>query len=105
VLDTSSATAIKDKIQSLNEENSTNFIVDLKSMETMTVAAGEILLDLHHHLYNQGCSLAFVNLQNDVLHEMKKDQFHLSLNLCPTFAEAVDIISMEMLERNILNES
>ena len=99
------ATALQGKVDELLAVGHWNFIVDLALQPEMTVAAGTLLLDMHHRLYESGHSLVFTNLQGAVLQSMKKEQLHLSLNLSPTLIEAIDIISMEIVERDILNES
>jgi len=99
------AAELRQKVNELLEHNSTNFIIDLKQQPEMAIEAGIALLELHHQLYENGHSMVFINLQEAVLQSMKKEQLHLSLNLSPTLIEAIDIISMEILERDILNES
>lgn len=99
------AVALRQKVEDLVNNNSRNFIIDLKLQPEIDLEAGSLLLDLHHHLYENGHSLVFINLQEAVLQSMKKEQLHLSLNLSPTLIEAIDIIGMEILERDILNES
>lgn len=88
----------------ITQQNGINFIVNLQLAEAMEVEAGTQLLELHRTLYENGHSLVFINLQDAVLQMMKKEQLHLSLNLSPTLIEAIDIISMEILERDILKE-
>jgi len=105
VLNVNMAEALRQKVKNLYTSAGTNFIVDLKSCAEMELTAGDVLLDLHRFLYDREHSLVFINLQEAVLHIMKKEQLHLSLNLSPTLTEAVDIISMEILERDILDES
>lgn len=104
-LDEKMAALLRQKVNNLLEEGSLNFIVDLKEQPEFALEAGVELLDLHHELYDNGHSLVFINLQEGVMQAMKKEQLHLSLNLSPTLVEAIDIISMEILERDILNES
>lgn len=99
------AEALRQKVKDLSGKDSCNFIIDLKSCTQMEIEAGNLLLDLHNRVYDEGGSLVLTNLSDEVLQTMKKEQLHLSLNLTPTLIEAVDIISMEILERDLLNES
>lgn len=99
------AAELRQKVDSLLEEGRKNFIIDLKNQQEIELEADSILIEMHHQLYENGHSLVFINLQEGVLQSMKKEQLHLSLNLSPTLIEAIDIISMEILERDILNES
>lgn len=99
------AAALRQKVNSLLEKSNLNFIVDLKQQPEIELEAGSILMEMHYQLYENGHSLVFINLQEGVMQAMKKEQLHLSLNLSPTLIEAIDIINMEILERDILNES
>jgi anti-anti-sigma factor len=104
-LNVNMAEALRQKVKELSEKDSRNFIIDLKNCLQIELEAGNILLDLHNRVYESEGSLVFTNLEDEVLQTLKKEQLHLSLNLSPTQIEAVDIISMEILERNLLNES
>ncbi len=99
------AEEIRQKVEEAIETGSHNFVIDLQHCGEMDTAAGHMLQELHQFIYNHDASLVFTSLQERVLQNMKKGQYHLSLNLTPSFAEAIDIISMEVLERDLLNES
>lgn len=99
------AEAIRQKVEDATETGSHNFVIDIHNITHMDMSSGNVLLDLHHYLYNNGCSLVFTTLEDSVMQTMKKGQYHLSLNLAPTLNEAIDIISMEVLERDLLGES
>ena len=96
---------MRQKVIEATETDSHNFVIDLSQIENMDMASGNELLDLHNELYHKGCSLVFTAMNERVMNTMKKGQYHLSLNLAPTLIEAVDIISMEVLERDLLGES
>ncbi|MFA6060200.1 MAG: STAS domain-containing protein [Taibaiella sp.] len=99
------AEVIRQKVDDATETGSHNFVIDLQHIANMDMSAGNVLLDMHDSLYNKGCSLVFTTLEDSVMQTMKKGQYHLSLNLTPTLNEAIDIISMEVLERDLLGES
>jgi len=99
------AEVIRQKVDEATESDSHNFVIDLRHVSHMDMSSGNVLLDMHHSLYNKGCSLVFTALEDTVMQTMKKGQYHLSLNLTPTLNEAIDIISMEVLERDLLGES
>jgi anti-anti-sigma factor len=99
------AEEIRQKVMMLRAEGSQNIIVDLSHCNTMDVSAGNVLLDLHQSLYDQDCSLVFCHLNDNLTQVMKQGQYHLSLNLTPSLIEAIDIISMEVLERDLLDET
>lgn len=99
------AEEIRQKVMNATETDSHNFVIDLANIANMDMASGNELMDLHNALYNNGCSLVFTSMNDSILNTMKKGQYHLSLNLAPTMIEAIDIISMEVLERDLLGES
>ena len=96
---------IRQKVGEATETGSHNFVVNLQNMTSMNMASGNLLLDLHNYVYDNGGSLVFTTLEESVIQTMKKGQYHLSLNLTPTLIEAIDIISMEVLERDLLGEA
>lgn len=104
LLNLTAAESLKSEIAALKEQGMLTFIVNLKNVEQMDMEAGNVLMELHEATYDAEGSLVFAELKDDVHQMMKKGQLHLSLNLCPTMIEAIDIISMELLERDLLNE-
>ncbi len=96
---------LRQKVEALEETGSRNFLIDLQHCTSMEMAAGNLLQELHEYIYNKEASIVFAGAQENVLQGMKQAQLHLSLNLTPSIIEAVDIISMEVLERDLLNES
>lgn len=77
------AEVIRQKVEEATETDSHNFVIDMHKISHMDMSAGNVLLDLHHSLYNKGCSLVFTTLEDSVMQTMKKGQYHLSLNLAP----------------------
>lgn len=104
-IDEKMAEDLRQKINDLLIKGDYNFIVDLSNCINCNLSAGNKLLELHESIYSNGRSLIFTNLQNDVHQSMKKEQWHLSLNLAPTLIEAIDIMKMENIERDLLKES
>lgn len=99
------AEVIRQKVAEATETGSHNFVIDLKNISNMDMAAGNVLLEMHNTIYNHGGSLVFTSPEDGVMKTMKKGQYHLTLNITPTLVEAIDIISMEVLERDLLGES
>jgi anti-anti-sigma factor len=99
------AEEIRQKVKEATETASHNFVINLTNIENMDMASGDNLLDLHNEVYSNGRSLVFTSLNESIMNTMKKGQYHLSLNLAPTMIEAIDIISMEVLERDLLGEA
>lgn len=92
------------KAEEVLQDDGKNIIFDLNNISQMELSAGDTLLTMHHKLYEAECSLVFTGLTDAVMQTLKQGQYHLSLNLTPTMIEAIDIISMESLERDLLGE-
>lgn len=98
------ADQITEECQKLQESSAANFIIDLQACKDADTTCFPKLLDLHEHAYTSGQSLVFIHVQDNVMLKMKQEQLHLTLNIAPTLIEAVDIINMEILERDLFNE-
>lgn len=93
------------KVVNFEENNSVNnMIIDLSAADNMKGNISASLIALHKDMYDANASLVFTNFKEDVWQVMKQNQLHLILNTTPTMQEAIDIISMEVLERDLLDE-
>lgn len=106
VLDANMAEGIKDKCAELAENGSDCYIIDLTPCTegNSGISAFQQLLQLHEDCYSNGRTLVFTGVYDGLLQEMKQQQMHLSLNITPTMQEAIDIVNMEVLERDLFNE-
>jgi len=102
VLDAKLTESIRQKWEQLRQRGSHNLIVDLQNcIEADKMSFGK-LSELHKDLYSGGNSLVFTGLQDDIADELEKA--YTELNIAPTMEEAVDIVNMEILERDLFNE-
>lgn len=92
------------KCNDVRQNGSANIIVSLSQVPQMEAAVPAILEELHHMSYNNEESLVFTEYTSDVLKVMKQSESDLILNLAPRMQEAIDIISMEILERDLWDE-
>lgn len=104
VIDANLAVAISEKCQELTESGSENYVIDLTACADADTASFEELLALHEACYSNGQSLVFIGITDGVMKQMKTAEAHLALNIAPTQIEAADIVSMEILERDLFNE-
>ena len=81
-----------------------NIIVDINPCSSADEQVMGSLVKLHESFYNEGHSIVFTNLQRGVKELLQKHESFHDINIAPTIDEAIDIISMEMLERDLLNE-
>lgn len=96
--------ALHKKCLELTESGSTNFIIDLHNCLDADKASFNDLADLHEHCYTHEQSLVFTNVNDDVMKELKAKETDTVINIAPTMIEAIDIVSMEILERDLFNE-
>lgn len=105
VLDANMTAKLMQGIRGNDHNGMNNFLVDLTNCQRYEIDANELLLELNDWVYNElHGSIVFTNLSNEVFNRIKQERLHLSLNITPTMVEAVDIINMEVLERDILGE-
>ena len=96
--------ALRLKVAEMRQSGSSNFIIDLEQCATLDESVIPDLLALHEDVYGQDQSLVFTNVQDKVMNVLKKDETDLMLNIARTMIEAIDIVSMEILERDLLSE-
>ena len=96
--------ALRQKWKELTESGSGNFIIDLTNCIHPDENAFEKIIKLHEEIYTQNKSLVFINITLELLRLLKEKKVNLLLNVAPSLVEAIDIISMEMLERDLFNE-
>ena len=103
-LDANMAATLEERASQLTDSGSQNFLVDLSSCQTADEAGFEALATWHENAYSEGRSLVFTGLQPEVLAVAKEAQLDGAINIAPTEIEGIDIISMEILERDLFNE-
>jgi hypothetical protein len=59
---------------------------------------------LHEKCYTNEQSLVFTGINEEVNKELKAAEVDEVINIAPTVVEAIDIVSMEILERDLFNE-
>jgi anti-anti-sigma regulatory factor len=98
------AAALGQKCTQLSETGSQNFLIDLNNCQDADKDAFTALGQLHETCYAAGQSLVFTGIQDAVMRVIKEEEADLILNIAPKEIEAIDIISMEILERDLFNE-
>ncbi|RYD59381.1 MAG: hypothetical protein EOP56_00520 [Sphingobacteriales bacterium] len=96
--------ALHQKCRELAESGSTNYIIDLHNCLDADNASFEDLAGLHEHCYTNEQSLVFTAVNDAVMKELKAAELDTVINIAPTTIEAIDIVSMEILERDLFKE-
>jgi len=103
-LDANLTAGLRQKWEELRQSGRANLIVDMHNCLEMDNQSLQGLYEFHTELYSSGESLVFTGLPDKLLRIFKEHEEEIPLNAAPTMAEAVDIVSMEILERDLLNE-
>jgi anti-anti-sigma regulatory factor len=90
--------------EKMRQSGSQHFIVDLQHCTQMDAEAMEQLVAMHEECYSMGRSLVFTGIKGKVMTALKENETDLLLNVAPKMIEAIDIISMEILERDLFGE-
>ena len=84
--------------------DSSNFIIDLQHCISADNTSLSEVLQVHDACYAEQRSFVLTGAQPAVLQILQAGDDSERLNIAPTMQEAVDIISMEILERDLLSE-
>jgi anti-anti-sigma regulatory factor len=103
-IDANLAGAIGVKCTQIRQSGSKNLIIDLQHCKDIDKETLVHLVRLHEESYSQEESLVFTQVNEKVMAVLKEDETDLLINIAPRIDEAIDIISMEILERDLFNE-
>lgn len=103
-LDANLTAALAEKCKELTENGSQNYIIDLHNCLEADIASFPQLEEMHNNSYENSRSLVFTGINEEILTAIKGQNTDNIINIAPTVIEAVDIISMEILERDLFNE-
>lgn len=103
-LDAKLTASLREKARELTENAKSNFVVDLHNCIECNKSAFPGLAEMHEDLYSNDQSLVFTNIQPNVLQAFKAEEMDTAINIAPTQIEAVDIVNMEILERDLFGE-
>ncbi|MBL7717926.1 MAG: hypothetical protein JNL72_03750 [Flavipsychrobacter sp.] len=62
------------------------------------------LAELHEDCYSNEQSLVFTHVPQELLQALKAEELDSALNIAPQMIEAIDIVNMEILERDLFGE-
>lgn len=78
-----------------------SLILNLNSFTELSDLSLEFIGRLHENFYNHDCSFVICELNNSLKNSLESSYPHVAL--APTQIEAIDIVSMEVIERELLN--
>ena len=81
-----------------------NVVLILKDIENIDNAAAEHLVKMQQLFYDHNASFVATGLQPQVEDQLDQSGLLELMNTTPTESEAADVISMEVIERELLDE-
>jgi anti-anti-sigma regulatory factor len=87
-----------------SRENARSLLIDFSQIETMTDENVRLLEALHNEMYNDNLSFILCHMHISCKKTVAENELEHLLNMVPTMNEALDMINMEGLERELLNE-
>lgn len=101
--DANMAAAICQEWPVITESGSKNLILDMQHCQNLNPEElSAQLWKLHEDFYEKGHSLVLMNIPPKLFSTLKLNDEERLLNMVPTLSEAIDIVQMEMLERELL---
>lgn len=88
----------------LRQNGSVNFVIDLQDVNDADAEGITDLIALHEDLYSHNQSIVFTMIPKSIMRNFKELEADTLLNVAPKMQEAIDIINMEILERDLWAE-
>ncbi len=89
----------------LQDNNVKNVIINMKDIENLDKAAAEQLLAAQQGFYEQNASFVICAMRAEIKQFLDKADLLDLLNYTPTESEAMDIVQMEEIERELDNQT
>lgn len=102
-LDANLSEAFMREITELPELDGRNLILDMALVESADEAGIQAILTVYGQQYDSNLSCAIANVNNTLTAALNQ-QREYELNITPTLSEAIDMVMMESLERDLLDE-
>jgi anti-anti-sigma regulatory factor len=79
-------------------------IIDFSSIQSIENNLNQTIIDWHHKMYDSNLSFALCEMNDEVKKSMQENEESDILNITPKQIEAIDIVAMEGLERELLGD-
>ena len=98
------AAELSDLLLAYLQNDVKNLILNLKELQSLDEIAAERLVKLQQNFYEKNSSFVICELQKPVEEFLDKVNLLEVMNTTPTESEAMDIVQMEEIERDLLDE-
>jgi anti-anti-sigma regulatory factor len=79
-------------------------IIDFSSIQSIENNLNQTIIDWHHKMYDSNLSFALCEMNDEIKKSMQENEESDILNITPKQIEAIDIVAMEGLERELLGD-
>ncbi len=79
-------------------------IIDFSSIQSIENNLSQSVIDWHHEMYDSNLSFALCGMNDDVKKTLLENIESDILNITPKQIEAIDIVAMEGLERELMGD-
>jgi|688.fasta_scaffold457813_2 anti-anti-sigma regulatory factor len=101
ILDSKLADEVSKLIES-SRENDKSVILNFENIVTLTIENIDMLNHAHESMYTDNFSFVLCEIKGDLKNKIHENELDEILNITPTLIEAIDIVSMEDVERELL---
>jgi len=98
------AAELSDLLLAYLQNDVKNLILNLKELQSLDEIAAERLVKLQQNFYEKNSSFVVCELQKPVEDFLDSENLLEVMNTTPTESEAMDIVQMEEIERDLLDE-
>lgn len=102
-LDANLSGAFVSEITGLPELEGRNLILDMALVQEADEAGIQAILTVYRYQYGSNLSCAITSLNNTLTAAISREDSDELLNITPTLSEAIDLVMMESLERELLD--
>lgn len=98
---------LSDQLEELvddDSEDGRSLLIDMLNIESLNEENTKLLNALHEQMYAKNLSFVLCHVSTSCKKKIASAKLEHVLNITPTLIEAIDIISMEDLERELLGE-
>lgn len=85
------------------EGKALSVILDFSNVNSSSISSFAFIQQMHDLMYSNEVSFVVTNLQDELKQKFITHKLMDQINVTPTLIEAIDIVAMENLERELLN--
>ena len=87
-----------------SEQSGQSAIIDFQFIDACSLDSVQFLSNWHHQMYQNNVSFVLTHVPDVVKSKLAESDGFDTLNITPTLIEAIDIVAMEDIERELLGE-